>query len=211
MENVIYHIDGTTDELKDTLQREFGMNENAAKLFVFLSLSEKEDDIPEITEDKSALWYLNEEEKYTTPIFRTRFSISVKQPVIDLISFIAPIVTPILNGQKVSLLGVIVPSMIAVCRNVTYINKKECCVYYLALDWKKNNPSAEFFEAKEIMPKANENVCLHLEEIKAKKWNCDYYHEEECEATEGRFTMILDSLCEKNVFEKRDQLYGFKR
>lgn len=211
MENVIYHIEGTTDELIGTLQREFGMGENAAKLFVFLSLSEKEDDIPEITEDKSALWYLNKEEKYTTPIFRTRFSISIKQPVIDFISFIVPIVIPALNGQKVGLLGEILPSIIAICRNITYISKKECCVYYQALDWKMNNPSVRFFEIKDIMPRTDEKVCSHLEEIKTNKWKCDYYHEEECEVTEDRFKMILDSLCEKNVFEKQNQLYGFKR
>ena len=211
MAQTTYHITGTTDELKKTLQKEFGMDENAAQVFVFLSLSEKKSDIPEINDDKTALWYLNEEEKYTAPVFRTRFSISFSQLKVDLAIGLAPVLGAFIFNEGLSISGAVLAALIALFQSTSHIQKQECCVYFQALDWQKKHPSSKLFSLQDIFPKAEEDICSHLEYIKSGKWECDYYHEEQCEVTRERFATLLDCLCEKNVFDKHDHLYSFKR
>ena len=209
MEDTTYHLTGTLTELQELLQSQFGMEEKAARFSVCLLIMEQQQAVDKLNETHTAIWYLNSYEHFTTPIFKSRFSISftdVKKNILDqiIIQFGA-----ILVDGDVLAFATILSCLLVIYHSSTFIKGEECCVYYHALKWKATHASQEFFRIQDILPYTPEGVCEHVDLVKDGKWKCYSYQGANCNASEEFFSTILDGLCQRNVFSKYDNMYRF--
>ncbi|MBC5744465.1 hypothetical protein FMM74_012950 [Lachnospiraceae bacterium MD308] len=207
----IYRLTGTLPELQEILQSQFGMEEKEAKFSVCLLLMEQQQTINEISDKDTALWYLHESEHFTTPILKSRISISfedAKKNILDqlFIQFSGMLV----DGESFAFTTVM-SCLLAVYRSATYIQNRECCVYYQILNWKVTHATQEYFQVREIIPHNPEKVCSHLDLIKEGKWECNTCNNEQCNATVSSYSEILDGLCERKVLVKYNKMYRFAK
>lgn len=210
----IYHLDGTFPELEELLQSQFNMTENVAKFSICLLLTEQQQALNELAESNdphTALWYLNKHEYYTTPIFKSRFSISLTDSKKALLEQLAVQFSGLLIDGDTLAFSTILSCLLAIYRNVTYIKDEECCVYYQALYWKTTHIGQEYFTVQDILPNNIDNVCKYLEFIQDGKWKCNSYHNEKCNRVIEVYNIILNKLCEKNVFIKYNEMYRFTK
>ncbi|MBD5472615.1 MAG: hypothetical protein HDR20_06890 [Lachnospiraceae bacterium] len=211
MEDPIYRLTGTFSELQELLQSQFAMEEKAARFSVCLLIMEQHQMVDELSETHTALWYLNRHEHFTTPVFKSRFSISltdVKKNILDQIFIQFGGI--LIDGDTLAF-TTILNCLLVIYRSGTFIKKEECCVYYQALSWKATHASQEYFQVQDILPSVPENVCRHLDLIKEGKWKCYSCHEENCSATVESFSVILNELCERNVLKKYNNMYRFTK
>lgn len=206
-----YHLTGTFSELQELLQDQFGMNQKTARFAVCLLIMDQQQFVDELNEMETSLWYLNEQERFTTPVFRSRFSISftdAKKNILErlIIQFAGIFV----DGDAFAFSNVL-SCFLALYRSGTYIKDEECCAYYQALKWKSIHGNQEYFLVSDILPDNQDNVCCYLESIKDNKWKCNFCHNEKCDVTEKSFSEILDALCERNVLKKYDKMYRFEK
>lgn len=206
-----YRLTGSLSELQEILQSQFGMEEQTAKFSLCLFLMEQQQTIDEVSEKDTALWYMNENEHFTTPILRSRFSISftdAKKNILD--QLVIQFSGMLIDGETFAF-STIMSCLLAVYRSGTYIRKNECCVYYQALNWKVTHATQEYFRIQDIMPHNLENICSHLDLIRDERWECNTCNKEQCKATEDSYSYILDGLCERNVFVKYNEMYRFAK
>ena len=199
-----YRLTGTLSELQELLQSQFDMEEKAAKFSVCLLIRNQQQTVDELSETNTALWYLDKQERFTSPVFKSRFSISftdAKKNVLEhlFIQFAGRL----FDGDKLTF-TTILNCLLALYRSGTYIKDEECCVYYRALNWKATHSSQEYFLIKDILPDDQERVCCHLDYIESNKWKCASYHKEYCHANEEKFLPILNELCKRNVLTGYD-------
>ena len=209
MEDTIYRITGTFSELQELLQSRFAMEEKAARFSVCLLIMEQQQIVDELSETYAALWYLNRNEHFATPIFKSRFSISltdVKKNILDQIYIQFGGI--LIEGDALTF-TTILSCLLAIYRSGTFIKKEECCVYYQALSWKATHASQEYFHVKDILPSVPEGVCRNLDLIEEGKWKCYSCHGENCSATAESFSVILNELCERNVLKEYNNMYQF--
>lgn len=209
MEDTIYRITGTFSELQELLQSQFAMEEKAARFSVCLLIMEQQQIVDELSETYAALWYLNRNEHFATPVFKSRFSISltdVKKNILDQIYIQFGGI--LIEGDALTF-TTILSCLLAIYRSGTFIKKEECCVYYQALSWKATHASQEYFHVKDILPSVPEGVCRNLDLIEEGKWKCYSCHGENCSATAESFSAILNELCERNVLKEYNNMYQF--
>lgn len=204
-----YRLTGTLTELQELLQSEFCMDEETAKFSICLLIPDQQQAVDTLNETNTALWYLNEHERFTTPIFKSRFSIcftDAKKIILD--QLVIQFGGLLFDGDTLAF-TTILSCLLALYRSGTYIKDEECCVYYQALNWKATHSSQDYFYPEEILPKSQENVCSHLDLIKDGKWKCSSCHREQCDITAKFFSDILDALCERNVLKNHNGMYRF--
>lgn len=203
-----YRLEDTLENLQRILQSQFEMQADAAKFFVCLLVKDQKQNAEE--EDlQTELWYLEKHDRYTTPIFESRFSISFTELKKNMAELLFQQFGTLIDDKEMINFSTILNCFLAVYRSGTIIQKRECCVYYQALNWKKMHASQEYFCVEEILPKNGENVCEHLDYIRDKKWECNLCSKENCHANLENFSIILDGLCERNVFKKYNSMYRF--
>ncbi len=71
----VYHLNGSLSELQEILQGQFDMGEDVARLAVCLLVREQQQTVNGLNEPETELWYLKKGERYTAPIFKTRYSV----------------------------------------------------------------------------------------------------------------------------------------
>lgn len=207
----VYHLNGTPLDLQEILQSQFSMDEEAAKFSVCLLLSEQQQTLNEISDFDTELWYMRKQERYTTPVLNSRFSISLTDVKRNLLDQLAIQFAGILIDGDSLAFSAIVGCLLAVYRSGTYIKDEECCVYYQALEWKKTHVSQEYFRIQDIFPHCIEAVCCHLDRIRDGKWKCDFCHEEKCGADIDPYRRILEGLCQRNVLIEYNGMYRFAK
>lgn len=210
-EGKVYRMTGTLSELQYVLQSQFDMQEKEAKLAVYMLILEQNSNLDVQDEKNMTFWYLNDEQRYSTPVFKSRYSISftdVRKEIMD--QLIGQFAAAVIDHDKISL-SIIVGCLLAVYRSGTCIKPEECCVYYQAIQWKMMHRTQEYFRIEDILPKDPEGVCVCLDKIKDKKWKCNFCHTDECGADEQKFKAILDALCARNVFTEDQGMYQFMK
>lgn len=206
-----YRLTGTISELQELLQSQFDMDEEQAKCSICLLLMEQQPTVEALDEKQMALWYLGEQEKFTTAVLGSRFSISLTDTGKALLDQIITQFSSMLVDREKFAFSTVMSCLITLYRSATYIKDEECCVYYQALKWKSTHVTQDFFDVRSILPNEPDNVCAYLENIKEEKWKCYDCHDEKCGSSKERFINILDGLCERNVFKKRNEMYCFVR
>lgn len=205
-----FYLEGTADELQEILQTQFNLETEESRLYLSLLLMDQEQSLDKISDKEMALWFLNQEDKYSTPVFKSRFSISFTELKKSFFQqFIVPFAGIIIDGDSFAFTTVL-NCLIALYRSCTHIKKDECCVYYQALLWKSLNPSQEYFTSRDILPSTLEGYCCYLEKIHDKKWECHSIQNEICDANEKKFELILDSMCKQHIFVKFGNMYRFE-
>lgn len=204
-----YRLTGTLTELQEVLQSQFNMEEKNARFSVCLLILNQQQTVDELSEGNIALWYLNKHEHFTTPIFKSRFSICFTDAKKNILDQLAIQFGGLLFDGDTLAFSTLLSCLLALYRSGTYIADEECCVYYQALNWKATHSSQEYFHAQEILPENQGGVCAHLDVIKSSKWRCDFCHEEKCDANERKYSNILDNLCARNVLKKYNEMYRF--
>ncbi len=209
--NHTYHLTGTLSELQEILQDQFGMDEKVSRFSVCLLIMDQQQFADELSEEHTSLWYLNKKDFFSTPLFKSRFSISftdAKKNILDQLAI--QFAGMIIDGDSFAY-STVFGCLLALYRSGTYIKDEECCVYYQALNWKLTHGRQEYFRVSDIMPDCKEDICCYLEFIKDHKWRCNKCCAENCEATESWFTEILDRLCERNVLKEYNKMYRFEK
>lgn len=207
----IYQLTGTLSELQELLQDQFGMDQKAARFSVCLLIMDQQQFVDELNETHTSLWYLEKHEQFSTPVFKSRFSISftdAKKNILD--QLVVQFGGMLVDGDSFAF-STVLSCLLAIYRSGTYIKDEECCVYYQALNWKVTHGKQEYFSVSDILPDDQEGVCCHLDAIRDHKWRCNYCHSENCGVTENAFSEILDRLCERNVFKKYNKMYRFEK
>lgn len=204
-----YHLAGTLSELQELLQSQFEMDKNTARFTVCLLLMEQQQIVDELNENHIALWYLNKQEHFTTPVFKSRFSISLtdaKKEILDRL--VTQIGGFLIDGDALAFSNIL-SCLLAIYHSGTYIKDEECCVYYQALNWKATHVVQDYFHIQDILPHEVDGICCHLDFIKDGKWKCYSCHNEKCDATMESFRTILNILCKRNVFKEYNEMYRF--
>ncbi|WP_300563843.1 hypothetical protein [uncultured Acetatifactor sp.] len=206
----VYHLNGSLSELQEILQGQFDMGEDVAKLAVCLLVREQQQTVNGLNESETELWYFKKGERFTAPIFKTRYSVSLTDARKDLLEqLIVQFGGWLVDGDTLAF-STILSCLLAVYRAGTHIRKEECCVYYQALGWKATHASLEYFKIDDIMPHGD-GGCSYLDKIQEEKWECNSCHGEECTARADSFRAILNGLCERKVFVEFNGMYRFTR
>ncbi len=211
----VYYLTDTPSELQKLLETQFDMDEYTARLSLCLLLP-KQQGMNEVKDPHLALWNLSSQETFRTPVFKSRFSISLTDTQADFLKWLSgkfaeTLLRNWLQPGSGDLLGCVCDLLQVLYQNVTRIEDHECCVYYQALNWKTSHPNDEFFSVEAILPECPEGVCIHLDLLTDRKWDCHCRHQEQCGANAKRYTGILDELCERKVFNKYNNLYRFTK
>lgn len=208
-----YRLTGTPYELQKLLEDQFSADNEEAKLATYLLIAEQQDySEDEHIELDSSLWYAEPQDNFTAPIFQTRYCISFSDLKLNLIFELSHVFSTIIFKHEPLDLTVLFKCLLAVVRSGTHIADNECCVYYQALQWKVSNPTREWFSVNDIFPHEDGRdgrICAHLDSLIDKKWTCRYCHDEKCTSSEQIFESILDSLYERKVFCKTNNMYKF--
>lgn len=206
----VYHLNGSLSELQEILQGQFDMGEDVAKLAVCLLVREQQQTVNGLNESETELWYFKKGERFTAPIFKTRYSVSLTDARKDLLEqLIVQFGGWLVDGDTLAF-STILSCLLAVYRAGTHIRKEECCVYYQALGWKATHASLEYFKIDDIMPHGD-GPCSYLDKIQEEKWECYSCHGEECTVRADSFRVILNGLCERKVFVEFNGMYRFTR
>ena len=205
-----YHMTGTPRELKDILMSEFAMDEGMAAFSVALLLTESIQAREMPTEQNAAIWYLNQDAaQYSSPIFHTRFSISLDDAKKSLLVQLGVQFVQSISSGDIQVVGTVLNCLIVLIKSVTHIRKDECCVYFQALRWKATHPNDEFFSVKDILPFDNNHQCTNVDKVQDGTWDCVYFKKEDCKVDEAALTLILDGLCGRKVFTQFNGNYKF--
>lgn len=189
-----YHIEGTFSKLQELMQSQFAMDQETAKFSVCLLIMDQQQFTKELDELHDSLWYLDKHEHFTTPVFKSRFSISFTDAKRNILDQLAVQFGGMLVDGDSFAFSTILSCLLALYRSSTFIKDDECCTYYQALNWKATHGKQEYFRVSDILPVDPENVCSHLDFIKDQKWKCCFCHAEKCSATDETFSTMLERL-----------------
>lgn len=218
---ITYHINETIEDTKRILQNEFEMKEISADLLILINITEKHTNFGD-RDTSEGLWDLIDQKRFSTPIFKSRISISFTEIQKDIVNeFVGLILSAFAYGNENNgeiefkklvsnlMLNLVLACLQSLIKNSTYIKPNECCVYYQALNWVAAHPHQNIFTVEDILPKPKDKICEHLDLIRNHRWICRSCHEEFCGATKSSFTTSLNQMCERHVFSG-DDVHGFK-
>lgn len=207
-----YTLDGTKEEIEKILQTQFNFDKKLSEFYFYMLLPYQEIQKENLGDEIPVLFYLSKKNKYTTPVFKTRFSISFSDIEKDLLCSIFVQASELLIKKDLIVFSIIIECLIWLFRNGTHIQDYECCPYYQAIKWKSIHRNSDYFSVKDIMPMSDDKNCIHLDCINDKKWKCDYCENDTCNVSERYFSDILDKLCDRHVFIKnKENLYRFSK
>lgn len=203
-----YRLTGTLPELQKLLQKEFAMGAQAAELATcLLILEQKSED--ETDESQAALWFLKAHDQYATNILQTRYSISLTEARKSVIELLALQFAGILLDKDSFAMTTILNCLWSVVKAGTRIKDNECCSYYQALKWKATHPEQKYFTISDILPNEPDKICVHLDSLCDKRWTCMECHKEICTTSKEKVEIVLQALCNRNVFQKFNDMYRF--
>lgn len=205
-----YHITGTVAELQEILQSQFNMDQETAKLAIYLLIVEQQQFVDDLEKTKTSLWYLNKDDHFAAHFFKTRFSISFTDAKKNILEQIAIQFAGILFDGDSFTFSTILSCLLSLYRSGTYIKDNECCVYYQALKWEATHGGG-YFRFEDIFPHNQEDVCCYLEYINTHKWSCSFCHGEKCDTTKQFFKETINSLRDRKVFKEFNGMYRFER
>jgi hypothetical protein len=199
-----YIISGTPEELTKILKSEFSLSDDESRFFITVLLSPNEE-TTSIERTDLSMWFLENAPEHRTAIFNTRHSISLTDFKISFLKKLFIVGGVYLAEQEKVGVAFVLDCIVSLFESHSYIEDSECCVYFLALNWKRHHKS-QLIHPRNIIEQIQSNICINLD----KHWNCPYLRGESCNLTETLTNDILVALCTKNVLIQKSDLFDFK-
>lgn len=191
-----YELKGTLEGLGKILQQDFDMPPNEARFFIYILITQDKTS----NTDKKELdeWYFNQEDKYTSRIFNTHYSINftnIKKEVchkayIFLFGFFFS------RGFDLFQFGI--ELLYVICEAVRHVENIDYCVFARIIELNIGNKGT-LFSIDEIKTFNKEKKCDYQDE----NWKCPYLREnDDCINTNEKIKLSLENLERQDIIKK---------
>lgn len=202
---------GTFDELVQMIMNRYDVEKQIAERAVALTILTQQSSEEEQSQLNSTFDFISLERKAAAPILKTRYVLDTSDMFLTIVFHVAWFI--LTSGMKHSIdVTALISFLKAIDSRKTIVSRNNCCPYFRALDLSLKTDNIPF-KAEEILPDDKYHECMYVGEIHSKRWRCDKYQKEKCQADIGFFREQLDKLEEMKVLHKDEakQTYTFTK
>ena len=216
MENTIYEINGSLDQLSKVLQNDLKLEDYEAICFAKILACDQYEPEKDLEIEDGVPWDLNlNSPSYRTAVFKSRYTICFTKAQCDIFKdLLSRGLIKALGLQSLSIGNVVWLCIKHIVMNTTVIYDDRYCVYLqaLSLTKEKNN---NVFSAEDIYNsfgfQDGIKLCINLE----KDWKCPQRVGDKtrdcCSYTVEKLELVLEKFCDDDIFEPLRNVQGFYR
>lgn len=199
-----FELKGTLEGLNSILQQDFGMSQEEARFFVYILLNQ--DKTSNIDKKEVDEWYLNQEEKYTSRIFNTHYSINFTNIKKELCHKAYVFLFNFFFCKGFDILQFGIDLIYVICVAMQHIKDEDYCVFSRIIELNIGN-KGRLFSFGEIVTANKEHKCDFQDE----NWICPYLREyDECINSDEKIRLSFGQLEDQNVIKKVGDFWVLK-
>lgn len=199
-----YELKGTLEGLNSILQQDFGMSQDEASFLVYILLNQ--DITSNIDTNEVNEWYLNREEKYTSRIFNTHYSINFTDVTKGLCHQTYLFMYRFFFNKGFDVLQFGAELLYAVCRAIQHVEDRDYCVFSRIIELNIGN-KGRVFSIDEIITANKDKKCDFQDE----NWKCpDLRDDDECINSTEKIKLSLERLENQNIVKKVGECWVLK-
>ena len=188
-----YILSGTINEIISALTSDFSLPEEEARFVAYVLTKEKKDKIVFAEHDLN-LWYMNEENNNTAPIFNLPYTISITKLELEMEHNLFIFIGMLVFTKEYGIAALGLELIWSLKQAIQKIDKDDYCIYGRIVDFLQITHKGSF-EIKDIIPYDKDHECNRRPE----NWICHYWNHDRCSLGEDYISIRLKELEKRGV------------